>query len=337
MRRLIPLALIVVGLALATRSLLQGPAADACMRHAVREQSAPFARIASRSELRATLAYDDGRELDVPLGAQRIVSTVPGITEMIAHLGAIGRLVAVSAHCDTPPVVRQLPSISVLPLSVERLLERRPELVIMDRRLHRNVVEDVLAQDVAVLLLDTSRSLSALAHSFELLAEVIDNDRARDAAQIWREDLTVLLAGFAPLRATQAVRAIAVAQWEPLYVMGPGSLLHDMMAALGLANVACDLPQNASGPFSGELAISRQPAWVLAPSTRPAVAVHRAWSATPAFQARQVLPADGDVISRGGPRTLLALERLAEQILGYEVPEDADVDASTSRDRAPGR
>src|SRR5438128_4079952 len=42
----------------------------------------------------------------------RIVSLLPAATEIVAALGAMGRLVGVSHECDFPPQVRSLPRVT---------------------------------------------------------------------------------------------------------------------------------------------------------------------------------------------------------------------------------
>ncbi len=49
---------------------------------------------------------------------QRIVSLLPGATEIIAALGAGGRLVGVSHECDHPPWVKLLPRVTTSPIDV---------------------------------------------------------------------------------------------------------------------------------------------------------------------------------------------------------------------------
>src|SRR2546429_9162853 len=42
----------------------------------------------------------------------RVVSLLPAATEIVAALGALGRLVGVSHECDFPPEVRSLPRVT---------------------------------------------------------------------------------------------------------------------------------------------------------------------------------------------------------------------------------
>ena len=176
MRRLLPTLLVVVGLTVVATSLLAPRRGGDCLARARARGPAHHATVERHTALRATVHYPDGQDLDVRLGPQRIVSTLPGITEIVAHLGALDRLVGRSPHCDTPRTVLALPAVSVQPLSAEELLALEPDLVLLDRRLHRADLEQVLRRVDHVLLLDTSRSLDDLAASFTLLAEVLALD-----------------------------------------------------------------------------------------------------------------------------------------------------------------
>src|SRR5207247_3724159 len=54
-----------------------------------------------------------GAEQAAPLHfSMRVVSLRPAATEIVAALGALGRLVGVSHECDFPPEVRSLPRVT---------------------------------------------------------------------------------------------------------------------------------------------------------------------------------------------------------------------------------
>ena len=326
MHRLLPIALVVIGLAVVVVSLM-GPAPEGRCLATPRTpgDSVAFAQVERKTALAATVHYRDGLDLDVRLAPQRIVSTLPGITEMLAHLGALDRLVGRSPWCDTPSTVTVLPAVSVQPLSAEELLALEPDLVVLDSRLHRQDLDAVMRHVPHVLLLETSSSLGQLGASFTLLADVLDDERAREAARGWNAHRVELQQAVQILHRSPPPRVLLVGQWEPLFALGPGSLLDDVLATLGAVNVACDLSTDASGVFSDELALARKPDWILGPGDPMPQRLHRLLSMTPAVQEGRVLPVVGvDAFARGGPRILDATALLARRMLGYgERPDDA--------------
>lgn len=261
------------------------------------------------------IEYDDGVELRVRSKPRTIVSALPGITEIIAYLGAVDRLIAVSPHCDTPPRVAQLRKINVQPLDIEALLDLRPDLVVLDRGMHGRAIADARRQLGNVLVLDTSRSLAHLRTSVHLLARVLDEPEATKRAKEWIRSLQDLESDLATKRLVPAPRVLIVAQWDPVYVMGPDSLLDDMMRACGFINVACDLMAGDSGPFSEELILERKPDWILMPVADMPERLRERWANVPAVAQDHFVDASTDDVVRGGPRILEGLASLARELL----------------------
>ena len=121
----------------------------------------------------------------------------------------------------------------------------------------------------------------------------------------------------APTRgAGRPPRVFLVAGTEPLYALGPGSLLDDMVRACGGINMACDLGR-ASGPFAAELVPERQPDWLLLTGGTLPEILRQRWADLPALQADQVASVGDDAFVRAGPRTPEALRRLAQVLHGH--------------------
>ena len=72
----------------------------------------------------------DGTELILPAHPRRIVSTLPGLTELVAYLGGVELLVGVSPWCNFPPEVAALPKVAVMPVNVEALKALTPDLIV---------------------------------------------------------------------------------------------------------------------------------------------------------------------------------------------------------------
>ncbi|MCA1732820.1 MAG: ABC transporter substrate-binding protein, partial [Acidobacteria bacterium] len=71
-----------------------------------------------------------GREVRVPERIKRVVTLAPNVTELVAAVGALDRIVGVDSDSDYPPPVRQLPKVGQLQPSLEAIAAVRPDLVI---------------------------------------------------------------------------------------------------------------------------------------------------------------------------------------------------------------
>ena len=262
------------------------------------------------------LGYDDGLHLQVDRDPQRIASSLPGITEMIAFLGRGKRLVAVTDYCDYPSeLVKDVEKISVLPYDPEGLLTTRPDLLVVDRRMHRRDLDVIRRRVPNVLLLDTSSSLGHLQQSLLLLYSVLGADEGREEAYAaWDRRYRELVATLQAARPEVPPRVLVVAQWDPLYVLGRGSLIDDLLRICGCVNIACDLESDASGTFPEELVIARRPDWILTPREPMPERLRERWKNLPAVKTDSFINGSGDDLVRAGPRILEGLERLARAL-----------------------
>ncbi|MFM8386289.1 MAG: ABC transporter substrate-binding protein [Planctomycetia bacterium] len=281
---------------------------------------APYARLLQEGGLRL-VAFDDGTRVPLPPSTLRIASTLPNLTELVAHLAGVGRLVAVSPHCNHPPGLERLPRVSVMPLDLEGLRALAPDLVLCDRVFHAASLEALGRAGVPWLALQ-SRSLDDLEDTVRLLGEVLGEGEG-SAPAMRAAALVERLRG-----ARERVRASAgrdgpgvlvVGQADPLHVLGPGSLLDDMLRACGARNVAGDLGR-PSGPFSEEALLARAPDWILTTWDALPGTQRERWARVPAVVRGHVAHASADDLLRAGPRTPEALERLAAVLAGRLPP-----------------
>ena len=262
------------------------------------------------------IGYPDGLELDVPIAPQRIISTLPGITEMLCYLGAEDRIVAVSPYCDHPASVASKPQIRVQPFDAEAVLAQRADLLIADTRLLRRDLGVIRSRVGAVLLLDTSHSLPHLAQALDLLAQVLGTDGAKARQAEFQTRVEALTLALAQDHTAPPPRVLVAAQWDPLYVLGRGALIDDLLRVCGCVNVACDLQSDASGTFSEELVLARQPDVILTLQGPLPARLRERWHGVPAVRDARILDGSSDELQRAGPRILDALERLAAQLRG---------------------
>lgn len=267
---------------------------------------------------RRVVTARDGRVASLPLAPQRVVSLLPGITELVAALAGPDVLVGVSPWCDFPPEVRGKPTLSVQPVDVERLASLAPDLVLCDATLHAASLQQIESRAPASLALE-SRSLPHLVATVRLLGDVLGSEASRSRAAALVADLEAAAAEARAGAPALPLRVLLVGQADPLNVLGPGSLLDDLLRLTGCVNVAADLGR-ASGPFGVESVLARSPDWILTTSETLPEALRARWAGVPAVQRGQVALARADDLLRAGPRTPAALRRLAAVLRGALPP-----------------
>ena len=318
------LVLIAAGILMMLK-LVEQRVEPACLDHVAEAPRAGiFANTEFVGENRELVTYTDGSQTLIPRVRTRIVSALPGITEMVAFVNAGRRLVAVTEHCDYPPgVVEDLTRVSVLPFDPEGILAVAPDLLLVDLRLHRRDLDVICSRVPGVLMLDTSRSLAHLSESLAMLAMLIGDDVGRERLLYWNNHKDALLASIQKRHTETPQRVLVVAQWDPLYVLGRGALIDDLLRICGCVNVACDLESDASGTFPEELVFARRPDWILTPQKPMPERLRERWKNIPAVKQGQMTDGSADDLVRAGPRILDGLERLADTLLGKSEPGGA--------------
>jgi iron complex transport system substrate-binding protein len=259
--------------------------------------------------------YDDGFTATYARRPRRIVTTLPGLTEMVAFLGAAEQLVGVTEHCDHPPGIQEgRTAVSVMPLDIEGILGLEPDLVIVDRTLLASVLPDLRARVPSVLALETSRSLMDLEHSVTLLGSILGEEGVRRAMG-WFGRMTNQTLSLHAARPARAPRVLVLGGFDPLNAVGSRGLFHDMLTRIGAENVAADLDA-PSGPFAEELVLERRPEWILYFGPAPTKRLRERWHSVPGMADGRLLHIERDDLLRGGPRIMQALEDLRAVIVG---------------------
>lgn len=280
----------------------------------------------------------------------RIVSLLPGATEMVAALGALDDLVAVSHECDYPAAVRYLPRVTTSPidptassrgidLAVRAALERGEPVIGVDAAALRSAAPDViLTQSLCEVCAVDGDEVRTLADTLDKEARVLSlggtdvqgvlADIRAVGSAIGRSpeaehlvtDLTRRYAAIsADTSATSRSRVVCIEWLDPVFLAG--HWVPELVAAAGGEDV---------GAKAGEH--SRQVDWAHVASLEPDVMlimpcgfdVERTRAELAELKdetARRLLSEtpyrilDGNAYtSRPGPRIVEAVERIREAL-----------------------
>lgn len=184
---------------------------------------------------------DTGATLRLAGPARRIVSLTPGGTEMLFAAGAGERILATSRGSDTPEAAAAIPTIGdANAVNYERLVELRPDVVVVWEHLNNRLVIESLQQQLKMPtyfirargladIPQSVRRLGLLAGTVEVAERAASEMEARLAAVAGRQ------VDGEPLRVFYMLWA------EPLYTVGSRHIIGDAIARCGGQNIFEDI------------------------------------------------------------------------------------------------
>jgi ABC-type Fe3+-hydroxamate transport system substrate-binding protein len=245
----------------------------------------------------------------------RVVSLNPSLTAILLALDARSTLVGVDDWS-----ARDLPEVGGLPRvgglfnpSLEAILALRPDLVVwVPSAQQRSLRERLEALGVAVLELENI-TLDQLLAGIETLGERIGRGdaarrRVREVRRAFAEAERAATASARP-------RTVWVLQRDPLYVVGGGSFLDEMLRAAGAVNLAAgfDEPYPRVGV---EWLIAAEPELILDAADPPEEAeTHWSrWPSLPAVADGRIVAVPAKQITLPGPYVDRAVRWLADAV-----------------------
>jgi iron complex transport system substrate-binding protein len=252
--------------------------------------------------------------------ALRVVSMNPSLTAILVAIDASEVLVGVEEYS-----LRLHPELAELPVvgglfnpSLEAVIALAPDLVVLvpsaQQRDFRGRLE---ALGIEVLALPNISVTEILASIETLGARVGRGAQARARVRAIRAAFSEVAAASA---ARPRVATVVVLQRDPLFVVGAGSFVDEMLVAAGATNLAAEWPE-AYPRVAVEWLIAAAPAAILDASDDPVVPARywQRWPSIPAVANGRALflPATATF---PGPYIDRALRALALQLAGAMAP-----------------
>jgi iron complex transport system substrate-binding protein len=261
---------------------------------------------------------DSGREVRFAHPAQRVVTLLPSLTEIVCALGACPRLVAVDRYSDWPAEVRSLPKAGGLDdAQVEEIVRLRPDVVLLS--LSQRITGRLQELGVRSVALDT-QTFAHIAPAVVLIGQVLGLPE-RAAALNGEIDRSVrAVSETARAHRHGAGPSVYIEVDRAPYAAGADSFMGEMLARLGARNiVTAEL-----GPFprlNPEYVVRHDPdVIVVTEEELPDFAERPGWSQIRAVKEQRVCsfpPAVRYMIERPGPRVadgMQALEACLERV-----------------------
>lgn len=241
---------------------------------------------------------------------QRIVSLAPTLTEIVAELGRLDRLVGVTRFDDFPAAVKKLPQVGGLTdLSIEGVVALRPDLVLaLDGPTLAEPLERLRGLGIRVVTVP-SNDLAQLWSAIVQVGAAVGAER--EAGELRRRvegELEALKTQAAGKPRRRALMLVGMAPW---IAAGRGSYLDELLPYAGLDNVVTQ-----GGPFpqvSSEGMMSLRPEVLVLLNIDCAATTQALALLSPVRTGRVICLVDS-ALARRGPRLAQAVTELARAV-----------------------
>jgi iron complex transport system substrate-binding protein len=257
---------------------------------------------------------DLGRTVQINGIPKRIISLSPSNTEMVYFLGLEDRLIGVTTYCNYPPDALNKPQVSEYSnVDIEKVFSLQPDLILADDIQKTEVIPALEKLNIPVLGI-VAPNLDQLLSDIDLIGRVTGiQNKASVLGKSLKQQIKDVEA-----KTTSAVkpRVFFVTWHDPLWTVGKGTMIDDLIVKAGGVNIASDLEGNAT--ISLETAIQRNPEIIVVLSSMgdQAVSYHflknePRFQVTDALKNNRVYQVDSDIYGRTTPRIIHGLEELA--------------------------
>jgi iron complex transport system substrate-binding protein len=274
--------------------------------------TASFAWASSRVTYPLNVKDEFGNTLRITAQPARIVSCMPSITEMLFALNLDNEVVGVTTNCNHPRGALQKEKVGRETMNLEKIVSLNPDLVVMLASAQKTDIERLKKNKLPVYVINPN-SINGIINSLRKLG--VACNRQNSASRIIQWMNRKLLWVEAKIEEENAVKpkAMVVVGNNPLVVAGPNSFIGDIVRRAGCLNI---VSSNIHYPtYSFEALIKQNPDVIVVSKTvvkdEKDIYNDKRWKNLKAVKENRVLFIDSDIISRPGPRAVLAVEQIA--------------------------
>ena len=243
---------------------------------------------------------------------QRIISTMPSITEILFAVGAGDKVVGVTTQCNFPEKAKKIEKVGGMTVNLEKIISLKPDLIVM--------LQDAQSHDVWRL---RARNLPVISVNPHTIDETLDSIQyiGSNALVTWEARRLVLNLRYRLNMIDRGNRnkpdreIFVMVGYNPLVSAGRDTFIDDIIKKAGGKNV---IEGKSSYPqISFEELYKLNPEYIIIPDgiiTEKALRSDQKLGRLTAVQNGKILFINPDIIFRPGPRVIDAVEQISEFI-----------------------
>lgn len=245
--------------------------------------------------------------------AQRIISLVPSVTEIIYTLGQDSLLVGNTIYCDYPEAAKSVYKVGDFSNpSIERIVKRKPSLVFVTLPEQQKIVNELKKLKIPVFITHP-KTVDSVLVEIENIGKLLNASATADSlVKSIRQRLEqIAQSNYNLLDSPRVYLEIA---GTPIMTIGARSYINDLMRYAGARNVFSDIDREYIVTNSEEL-IERNPDIIIIlhpQAKKEQVRKRLGWSKINAVKKNRIYDElNPDYFFRPGPRFIYAIEDLS--------------------------
>ena len=267
-----------------------------------------------------TYVDDIGRNVQIKVIPQRIISLSPSNTEMVYALGLQDKLVGVTSYDNYPPDAKNKPIVSdYSTVDLEKIVNAKPDLVLADS-IHKNDAIPALEKLGITVYAMTPNDVDGIFNEIKALGQITGKTQVADnLISNLKTRIQAVADKTAKLTDTQKPRVLFVTWHDPIWTAGSDTMMQYLINEAGGTNIASDL--NGYATITLESVIQRNPQVIIVMSgtgtqneSLDYIISNEQFKSTDAVKDGRVYEIDADIFGRTTPRIVDGLETLAKLI-----------------------
>jgi len=263
-----------------------------------------------------------GRTVNIEEVPETIISLAPSNTEILYALGLEDKVVGVTEYCDYPEAAQDKPKIGGFStVDIESVVEIQPDLILAANKHKDDIIPALERLGLTVFALNP-KTLDEVLEAITMVGEITGEEEAASLLVTEMTNRIEAVTGETDnLPEAQRLRVFYVTWHDPLMTVGSGALHNELIQQAGGINIFQDLTGDYP-KISLEAVIEANPQVIITGigmgsgkdlpfefiSTEPRL------EDVDARINNRLYAITNDLVSRSGPRTVDALEQLAEMI-----------------------
>ncbi|MCX6676648.1 MAG: cobalamin-binding protein [Methanothrix sp.] len=271
-----------------------------------------------------TVTDDLGRAVSVAETPARIVSLSPSNTEILFALGLGDRVVGATKYCNYPPLMKEQKDSGKIEVvggyadpDIERILTLHPDLVLAGQK-HSNGAVPLLDKEGIATFVVYPNNLSSIILSIEKIGKITGKEA--EASELGSRMEARIRTASDKVSSLPKTRVLYIVWHDPVRTAGAGTFEDEIIEKAGGMNIFHDLSGYAQ--VDPEAIAVRNPEVIIACSGMGTGAdkplqwaeTERGLNQTDARKNARIYQAEGDLITRTGPRIVDGLEMFAKFI-----------------------